>query len=206
MDERGSSTPNEDCWDRTHGNFCKCDQALFPFLGGAWGHVVTPVLVDICLVCRWCENLTMGVGKYCLGRAPNSNVLYTIVRTDGTRRCRCQVVLFVQYKTTVLWRVSLNYRACEEYVLSNFELYLVLLLLSWWANLIAFHRVTSCVQHLFMHFAPQIHTLQRATALSSSSSVAKECPVWLNVVVYAGIQYPTHELEHKLTFLSDTTN
>ena len=35
--KRDSSTPNENCWHSTYGNFCKCDQALFPFWGGAIG-------------------------------------------------------------------------------------------------------------------------------------------------------------------------
>ena len=30
MDERDSSTPNEDCWYSTYGNFCKWHQAPFP--------------------------------------------------------------------------------------------------------------------------------------------------------------------------------
>ena len=37
MDKRDLSTPSKDCWHSTYGNFCKCDQALFPVLGGAWG-------------------------------------------------------------------------------------------------------------------------------------------------------------------------
>ena len=41
MDERDSSTLNEDYWHSTYKNFCKCDQALFPFLGGAWGRGLT---------------------------------------------------------------------------------------------------------------------------------------------------------------------
>ena len=78
-----------------------------------------------------------------------------------------------------------------QYVLSNFEIFLVLLSLSWLYGGLTYcfsqSRQLDCIQHLFMHFAPQIHTLQRATALSSSSSVTKKRPVWLNIVVYAGI-------------------
>ena len=37
MDERDSSTPNEDCWHSTYENFCKCDQALFPIFGQGLG-------------------------------------------------------------------------------------------------------------------------------------------------------------------------
>ena len=33
MGKRDSSTPNKDYWHSTHGNFYKCDQALFPVLG-----------------------------------------------------------------------------------------------------------------------------------------------------------------------------
>ena len=93
-----------------------------------------------------------------------------------------------------------------QYVLSNFELSLILLSFSWllwWGDLFASLRVTSWAAFstcLCMHFAPQIHTLWRATALSSSSSVTKKHSVWLNIVVYAGIQYPAHEFECKLTF------
>ena len=48
---------------------------------------VIPVIVDICLVCRWCENSTMGAGRYCMGRAPNSNVIVhgwgTLMQVSG---------------------------------------------------------------------------------------------------------------------------
>ena len=37
MDEHDSSTPNEDCWHTTYGNFCKCDQALSPIFGRGLG-------------------------------------------------------------------------------------------------------------------------------------------------------------------------
>ena len=97
-----------------------------------------------------------------------------------------------------------------QYVLSNFEILLALLLLSWllrWANLLLFSESPAGLRSALVYaLCSAIHTLQRATALSSSSSVTKKRPVWHNVVVYAGIRYPARELEHKLTFLSDTTN
>ena len=65
-----------------------------------------------------------------------------------------------------------KYLACEEsqYVLSTFELFLVLPSLYWllrWADFFAFFvselRAVGCVQHSFMHLAPQIRTSRRAS-------------------------------------------
>ena len=81
---------------------------------------VAPVIVDICLVCR-CENLTMGAGRYCLGRAPNSNVLYTIVHGWGAPvQVSGGVARLVQNNGVVK---SLNTWLVKnlQYVLSNFD-------------------------------------------------------------------------------------
>ena len=48
MDERASSTPNEDCWHSTYG---KCDQALFPMgmrLPALWTHKRAPRYTESC--------------------------------------------------------------------------------------------------------------------------------------------------------------
>ena len=73
---------------------------------------VTPVIVDICLVCR-CENLTMGAGRYILGRAPNSNVLYAIVHEWGTPvQVSGGIARLVQNNGIV--KSEPKYLACEE--------------------------------------------------------------------------------------------
>ena len=47
MDERDSSTPNEDCWHSTYGNFCKCDQALSPISGRGQGMRLGQAQIDV---------------------------------------------------------------------------------------------------------------------------------------------------------------
>jgi len=42
MNVRVSSTPNEDYWHSTYGNFCKCDQGRFSnFWAGPWDDEAT---------------------------------------------------------------------------------------------------------------------------------------------------------------------
>ena len=75
---------------------------------------VAPVIVDICLVCICrCKNLTMGAGRYCLGRAPNSNVLYMILCGWGAPvQVSGGIAHLVQNNGIV--KSEPKYLACEE--------------------------------------------------------------------------------------------
>ena len=59
MDERDSSTPDEDCWHSTYGNLCKWHQAPFPIFGRGLG---TRLYRNRQLIgCGWSSRVCYGI-------------------------------------------------------------------------------------------------------------------------------------------------
>ena len=127
---------------------------------------------------------------------------------DGAGRwCQTLLVSNKKYKRTVTWRVNLNTWFVKnlQYVLSIFELFLVLPLLYWllrWGDFFAFFVSESpaigCVQHLFMHLALQIRTSRRASRAALPVLRSQEMSSRLRRVMHvSGI---LSRRERKLTF------
>ena len=78
------------------------------------GHVSVSVAPVIVAFAWYVGGVTIGAGRYCMGRAPNSNVYVHdsawMGHADAGVRWHCSF----STKTAVLSRVSLNYLACEE--------------------------------------------------------------------------------------------
>ena len=125
------------------------------------GHVSVSVAPVIVAFAWYVGGVTIGAGRYCMGRAPNSNVLYMIVHGWGTlmqvsggiaRLVQNSSIVKSEPKLPRLWRIS---NMCFL-ILKIFLLFCCSL--GFYVGLtycFSQSRQLDCVQHLFMHFAPQ---------------------------------------------------
>ena len=158
----------------------------------------------------------MGAGRYCMGRAPNSNVLYMIVHGWGTlmqvsggigRLVQNSSIVKSEPKLPHLWRIS---NMC--FLILKFFLFFCRSLGFYGGLTYCFSqsRQLDCVHHLSMHFTPQIHTLQGAVLLvlccQEMSCMAQRCRVCRYPIScpWAQAQIDIPKRYHKLTFLSVT--